>query len=540
MIRRLLPLAVLLGLVAGCSATSGREGEPDTRPTPPRTLTRPAPPQLSQRARPPAKTAEPKPKPEAKPKPARARPSRARVYVVVVNGDTNRRVRRARVRIGGRSDRSDVRGLAVLTLRRRAALPVTVSARGYTTRTVRLPFSKRRQGTIRLYRPAQQWAMYGVDPTRTQAHEEIHVRPPFRIVWSRGIGDLIEFPAVVSDGFAYIGNLRGTVRALSMRSGKVVWRRDVKGGKMAASPAVVGDSLVVHGMDGRVRVLDRRNGRLRWSFNVGSPIESSPVVRGGLDYFGAWDGNVYALDLRRRRIAWTFRSGYKITSSPSLAGERLFIGDYGGQLLALGPRTGRLQWVRSVNGRVYGTPAVAGGRVFVPSSTGGSLTAFTTTGRELWSRRTGGYVYSSPAVWAGRVLFGSYNGVFYGLSARTGAALWSIQTQGPISGAVAVVDGIAYAGSFSNVILGVRATTGRVLLRFPHGQYVPVSGNAGRLLLHGYSRIFAVEPRGGTQGSSAGPLLKRQTRRGRAVAAPGGARLRREVKGKQTAAPRRG
>ena len=34
-----------------------------------------------------------------------------------------------------------------------------------------------------------------------------------------------------------------------------------------------------------------------------------------------------------------------------------------------------------------------------------------------------------------------------------------------------------------------------VLLRFPHGEYVPVSGNGRRLLLHGYSRVWAVEPK---------------------------------------------
>ena len=56
-------------------------------------------------------------------------------------------------------------------------------------------------------------------------------------------------------------------------------------------------------------------------------------------------------------------------------------------------------------------------------------------------------------------------------------------------------NGVAYAGSFAHRIVGVDARSGRVLLRFPHGFYVPVSGNGGRLLLHGYSRLFAVEPR---------------------------------------------
>ena len=46
-----------------------------------------------------------------------------------------------------------------------------------------------------------------------------------------------------------------------MRNGKVIWRTRPRGGKMASSPAIVGDDLVVHGMDGIVRVLDRRNGQ---------------------------------------------------------------------------------------------------------------------------------------------------------------------------------------------------------------------------------------------------------------------------------------
>lgn len=367
--------------------------------------------------------------------------------------------------------------------------------RGYAPATRRLWFRRRPFARFRIYQPRLQWPIYGATPTRTQAQTRIRLRPPFRTVWSRGMGTLIEFPAVVSNGMAYIGNARGQVRAISMRTGKLAWRHLTPHGKMAASPAVFGDEIVAHGMDGHVWVLDRSSGRLRWHYTVGSPVESSPIIRHGVDYFGSWNGNVYALDLRRRRVRWVYRSGYKITSSAALAGGTLFIGDYGGRLLALSARTGRLRWSASVNGRIYGTPAVDHGRVFVPSSTGGSLTAFSTRGRRLWSIHTGSYVYSSPAVWAGRVFFGSYNGVFYCVSAASGHVLWEVGAGGAISGAAVVVDGVAYAGSFAHRIVGVHARTGRVLLRFPHGHYVPVSGNGGRLLLHGYSRLYAVEPR---------------------------------------------
>jgi outer membrane protein assembly factor BamB len=435
----------------------------------------------------------PPPPPAPPPAPTPAPSPRGPIYVSVVDGDRNTAVRGAVVRIGRRSDRVSKRGVARFLHSPRRTYVVTASARGYNTRTRPVSFGRRRWRTLRIYRTDLQWPLYGVVAARTQAQPHIRLRPPFRIVWSRTIGTLIEFPAVVSDGMAYIGNFRGEVRALSARWGSVAWRTDTNE-RMAASPAVVGQTLVVHTY-GHVWVLDRWNGRVLWRYGIGSPIESSPVVENGVDYFGAWDGNVYAVDLRRRRLRWVHSLGAKITSSASVAGGTVFVGDYAGRINALLAASGRLRWARSVDGRVYGTPAVSHGRVFVPSSTGNSLTAFSTGGRYLWSVGTGGYVYSSPAVWGGRVYFGSYDGSLYCVSARSGRVLWRAGAGGPVSAAPVVVAGIVYAGSTANRITGFDARAGRTVFRFPHGEYVPVSGNGQRLLLHGYSRVYAVESR---------------------------------------------
>jgi outer membrane protein assembly factor BamB len=424
---------------------------------------------------------------------------RAKLVVTVVDGDRSARVRSALVSLWGRRALTDAHGVAEVRVPWRQALHVTVDAPGFGARTVYEDFEASRKVTIRIYRPELQWPMYGATPERAQSQSHIRLRPPFRTVWSRGLGTLIEFPAVVDDGVAYIGNARATIRAISMRFGTVLWRHDTPHGRMASSPAVVGRTLVYHSMDGYVYVLDRGTGHLRGRYRVGSPIESSPVVRNGVDYFGAWNGRLYALDLRTRRLRWTRSLGAKITSSAAIAGRTLYIGDYGGRLWALSARSGTTRWVGSVNGRIYGTPAVAGGRIFVPSSTGGSLTAFSARGRYLWRVGTGSYVYSSPAAFGGRVFFGAYNGVFYGVSAPSGRILWEVGAGGPISGAAVVVDGVAYAGSFAHRIVGVDARTGRLLLTFGHGHYVPVSGNGMRLLFHGYSRLYAVEPRAVTR-----------------------------------------
>ena len=466
MIRRLFLVAALAALLAGCG--SAHQAAPTTTQV----------------------KLPPKPKPEPKHAPAR----HSYVAVTVLDGDRRVRVRGARVKLFGLHARTNRHGVTVFDAPRRR-LDVSISARGYTPASFRINFRHRYRQTLRIYKPDLQWPVYGATEARTQAPSQIRLRPPFRLVWSRGLGHLIEFPAVVWNGFAYIGNQRGTVQAISMRSGKIAWRHDTPGSpRMASSPAIDGNEVVYHTMAGRVYVLDRVNGHLKWSWNAGSAIESSPVVVHGIDYFGAANGRMYALDLRRGRLRWSRYLGAKITSSAAIAGGRLFIGDYAGRLWALSPATGATRWVGRVNGKIYGTPAVGHGRVFVPSSTGNSLTAFSTSGRYLWRVTAGYYVYSSPAVWHGVVCFGSYDGWFYGVSAATGSVRWRVPTGGAISGAAVIVDGVAYVGSFSHRIVGVNVRTGHSLLTFPHGQYVPVSGDGMRLLLNGFSRIYAVEP----------------------------------------------
>ena len=109
------------------------------------------------------------------------------------------------------------RGQAFHRLKCRRSVPVYIDRNGYLSKVARPPFKRRKKVVVRFYRKQLQWTMYGATPERTQAHRHIAIRPPFRVAWTRGLGTLIEFPAVVSEGVAYIANYRGSVRALGNR-----------------------------------------------------------------------------------------------------------------------------------------------------------------------------------------------------------------------------------------------------------------------------------------------------------------------------------
>ena len=52
---------------------------------------------------------------------------------------------------------------------------------------------------------------------------------------------------------------------------------------------------------------------------------------------------------------------------------------------------------------------------------------------------------------------------------------------------------MAIAPTTSTTVAGTSPTF--TLPATPHGDYVPVSGNGRRLLLHGFSRLYAVDPK---------------------------------------------
>lgn len=466
-----LHLPIALGAVAlavGLAACSGDAAEAEQPRAAPETLTQEQAP------------APPPPPPE--------------VAIRVVDGDTSRPVRGARVVAAGGAVRAGTDGTARLVAPERRRLKVTVTARGYSPTTLRVDSRGGRASRVTIFRPALQWPQYGANPARTQVHPTLKLRPPFRRVWHRNVVGMLEYPAVVWEGVAYVNTMRGWTRAISMKNGRILWRKRV-GTLMASSPAVDTErgSLVVTTMSpGRVTVLDLETGRVRWRFDSGM-AEPSPVIRNDVAYLGSTTGNVYALDLERRRLRWTFHGGVKITGSPALAGNRIYVGDYAGRVFALNARTGRRIWTGSAGTRVYGTAAVLRGRVFVPSVFSGLSALSARTGRLLWRVPVGSYLYGSPAAYKGRVYFGTHGGSVYAVNASTGRVLWTRSAGGRVSGAAQVVGDLVYASSLEGRISAWNPRTGRRVWTFPEGMYVPISGSGERLLLHGRHDIWAVE-----------------------------------------------
>jgi outer membrane protein assembly factor BamB len=351
--------------------------------------------------------------------------------------------------------------------------------------------------------PGVAWATYGYDQERIRAAPSLHLRPPFRRVWTFHGQSLLEFPPVVGYGRVYITTFDGHMFALDAATGKVVWRY-VSRRCGWASPALA-DHVVYQtfigsaechsrARTGVIAAFDAGSGRIRWRRWIGE-TESSPLVAHGVVYVGDWNGRVWALDAATGRVRWTSDLHGAIKGSLALSGRRLFIGTYAGDVVSLNAHTGRVLWTSGGHGSIYSSPAVAYGRVYVGSLDGGVYAFGATTGDLLWARPTGSTVYASPAIWRGRVLVGSYNHSFYAFDAGTGDVLWRFHANGPISGSASVIDGLVYFSTLDERTYVLHAAGGQPVVTWPDGKYSPAVADSTHLYFVGLGDLYALAAR---------------------------------------------
>ena len=364
------------------------------------------------------------------------------------------------------------------------------------------------------------WPTFGYDRART-SHVPSELKPPFKRIWrTKPTGELLEFPPSLARGRLFVAENNGRVIALSARTGRRLWKRDL-GALAASTPTYDKGRLYVTILclkacttaigntesngRGRVAALSARTGKVLWKRDLPGRAESTPVVVRDRLYFGSEDGTVYALRTRNGRTDWTYQAADDVKASLAYKDGRLYFGDYSGSVNALRARDGKLVWSRSNVSpeNFYSAPAVGFGRIFL-SSTDGKVHALRMNGDVDWRFSAGpeGYIYASPALADPRglgptVFIGSHDRRFYALDARSGRVRWSKRAFGEISGTAAVIGQYVYFSAFrgSRTTYGLRTRTGKEAFRRPQRAFDPAIADERRLYLVGYASITALEPR---------------------------------------------
>ena len=270
---------------------------------------------------------------------------------------------------------------------------------------------------VRLPRPVENedWPQSGGGPSHAMQH--LALGPDPKIAWRSSIGDgsggyrrLLAQP-IVADGTVYALDALGSVAALSLDNGRLLWRFGLRpeaeeegghGGGLAFEQGV----LYVATGYGEVVALVAENGNELWRQRLGVPIRAAPTVAENRVFVITSENKVFALDGEGGHRLWQHEglpenAGIIGAASAAVEGGIVIVPYSSGELYGLRADNGRLVWSETLTrpasaalltafSNINGHPVVADNQVFAVSHAGRMVALNTRTGARVWDQSVGG------------------------------------------------------------------------------------------------------------------------------------------------------
>lgn len=211
----------------------------------------------------------------------------------------------------------------------------------------------------------------------------------------------------------------GTVRALTVRDGQILWQAP-----LAAKPRVAADGGVAYipTVEG-LTLIRSRDGQLQGHITLDAPV-THIAVRSGWLVLVLETGSVIALDGKTGRRVWQRADLPGATAAPTLAADRLYLSLSDGRLASLGLLDGRTIWERRLAGRPGDVVALAD-RLYVGTSARLLYCLGGRDGATLWRWRMSADVLGPAAFSDGQLFVTGLDNMLRALDWRSGAQRWA-------------------------------------------------------------------------------------------------------------------
>lgn len=183
------------------------------------------------------------------------------------------------------------------------------------------------------------------------------------VAWRAPVGTL-SAPLLAEAGWVIAAGA-GKLTARRGSDGTAVWAVDAPVQRHAA--VISGNTLIVPGADGWLRMRDLATGAVIWERRLGG-APGEPLVVGETIFVGASDHYFYRLRAGSGEIDWKIRVGAPILGRASSDGERVFFTARDNVVRAADIGHGHLRWQTPLTFRPLAGPVAAGGTVFVSGS----------------------------------------------------------------------------------------------------------------------------------------------------------------------------
>lgn len=222
-------------------------------------------------------------------------------------------------------------------------------------------------------------------------------------IWLEDIAVPMRGSPTYADGRVFGVTLDNHIFALNAENGEIIWDEvgisENAGLAGSASPAVIGNTVIVSYSSGEVYAMRVENGRILWTdtLNRQGQLTAMATLRDIDGHPVVYDGNVYLISHSGRMAAVNIRSGIRVWEqnvgsqhTPWVSGEFIYVVTTNSEVICMTRRDGRIIWITQLERFAdpeirkqpvhWHGPVVASDRVIVTSSHGYAITLSPYTG----------------------------------------------------------------------------------------------------------------------------------------------------------------
>jgi len=245
--------------------------------------------------------------------------------------------------------------------------------------------------------------------------------------WSCDLGGLSRSTPIASNGRLYVTMSDGTIRALTMDSGKQLWSKNFNA-SINNSPSIKNSMIIVTPNNKPVYCLDaHNNGNVIWTNDLHTYINSASTIFGNTVFVGTWDGYIYSYDLINGRVKRKYQTFGCIKTSPTVTQDGIFVGASDGLFYKFHRINGNREWAYPA-GTIKRASSSAIGLGYIAS--GSMLTSVRNVGyfKIVWEVDFDSEIIANTAVTDNSIFVLTNNGVLSSRDLKNGSLdNWSKQ-----------------------------------------------------------------------------------------------------------------
>jgi outer membrane protein assembly factor BamB len=306
-------------------------------------------------------------------------------------------------------------------------------------------------------------------------------------LWRYEAEEMIDTTAVIAGGKVFVGDVDGTLHAVSLETGKLIWKHKTDLGFLAA-PTANTEMVVIGDLDGIVYAFEAATGKPLWQYQAGAEIGAAATIVDSTVLVSSQDGNLYALDAKAGTLLWKYETGDQIRCRPTVTDGRTFLGGCDASLHSILTIDGKpAAEPLPLDGPTGSTPAILGDRAFLPTQTGTVLAFNWKTGEQLWS-----YVdpdrpqefRNSAAVVDGHVVVCSKNRSVLSLDPATGKVQWTTMLRKRADGSPVIAGKDVWVAAADGRLYRLALADGKELWQYEvRGAFIAPPAIAGERLI---------------------------------------------------------